>query len=258
MPTVDRDGTTLYYETDGEGETVAFVPDIGCGAWLWGWQYDSLAGPYETLVWNTRGTGRSDPPSGDMTMATFVNDLDAVLSDHGARTVHLVGCGLGAMVALEYARKHDRARSLTLVGPAAAGDEYDPEPFFADPADESACRETLSAVLSAEFCEEMPEVLDGIASWRSAEDTGRAAWQHQRAALADYDAAPLYEIPVPALVVDGGSDGLVSAGAADRLAEGLPRGQREHYPDAGHFVHVERSRPVNDGIVGFLDEAVDA
>ncbi|MCT9095022.1 alpha/beta fold hydrolase [Haloarchaeobius sp. HME9146] len=257
MPTVDRNGTTLYYETDGEGETVAFVPDIGCGAWLWGWQYASLAGPYETLVWNTRGTGRSDPPSGDLTMATFVNDLDAVLSAHGAKSVHLVGCGLGAMVALEYARKHGRARSLTLVGGATTGDEYDPDPFFADPTDESACRETLSAVLSAEFCEEMPDVCDGIAGWRTDEDAGETDWQRQRAALMGYDAAPLYELTVPALVVDGGSDGLVSAGTAQALAEGLPRGEREHFPDAGHFVHIERSRPVNDALVGFLDGVGD-
>ncbi|WP_439028180.1 alpha/beta fold hydrolase [Haloarchaeobius sp. DT45] len=258
MPTVDRDGTTLYYETDGEGETVAFVPDIGCGAWLWGWQYAHLAGPYETLVWNTRGTGRSDPPAGDMSMATFVNDLDSVLSDHGATSVHLVGCGLGAMVALEYARKHGRARSLTLVSGATTGAEYDPDPFFADPTDESACRETLSTVLSAEFCEEMPEVLDGIARWRTDEDAGWETWQRQRAALAGYDADPLYDVTVPALVVSGGGDDLASAGAAQALAEGLPRGEREHFPDASHFVHVERSRPVNDALAGFVEDAADS
>ncbi|WP_435334523.1 alpha/beta fold hydrolase [Haloarchaeobius sp. TZWWS8] len=258
MPTVDRDGTSLYYETDGEGETVAFVPDAGCGAWFWGWQHAALAGPYESLVWNTRGTGRSDPPKGDMSMATFVNDLDAVLSDHGARTVHLVGCGLGAMVALAYARKHDRVRSLTLVSGAATGDSYDPEPFFASPDDEDACRETLSSVLSAAFCEDHPDVLDGIASWRAAEDADRETWDRQVAALDGFDAAPLYEVTVPTLVVSGGADGLLAERSARELADGLPRGELVDYPDAGHWVHVERSRPLNDSITDFVDAAAKA
>ncbi|WP_435348399.1 alpha/beta fold hydrolase [Haloarchaeobius sp. HRN-SO-5] len=254
MPTTTRDGTTLYYETDGDGETVAFVPDVGCGAWLWGWQHAALAGPYETLVWNTRGTGRSDPPAGPCSVATLANDLDAVLSAHGTRSVHLVGCGLGAMVALHYARQSGRVRTLALLGGAATGDEYDPDPMFADPGDEAACRETLSAVLSDGFRADHPDVCDGIARWRCDEDADEESWRYQRAAVDGFDARPLYELDQPALVVAGGADELVEAGAGRRLADGLPRGELRSFPDAGHFVGVERSRPVNDALRGFLDD----
>ncbi|WP_435360103.1 alpha/beta fold hydrolase [Haloarchaeobius sp. DFWS5] len=254
MPTVDRDGTELYYETDGDGETVAFIPDIGCGAWLWGWQHAAVGGPFESLVWNTRGTGQSDPPRGPMSMAQFANDLEAVLADHGSRNVHLIGCGLGAMVALAYARRHNRARSLTLVSGAATGNEYDPEPFFADPSDEDACRETLDSVLSAEFCREQPDVVDGIAQWRTTEDADRETWDQQAAALSDFDATPLYEVTLPTLVVSGGADELLDETAAAELANGLPRGRHEEFPGAGHFVNVERSRPLNDLLLEFVGQ----
>lgn len=254
MPTVERDGVELYYEAAGRGETVAFVPDIGCGAWLWGWQHAALAGPYEVVVWNPRGTGQSDRPRGEMSMRTFVNDLDAVLADHGASASHVVGCGLGAMVALEYARRKGRARDLVLVSGAASGAAYDPEPLFASPDDEAACRESLASALSEGFRAEQPDVIDDVAAWRAAEDADRESWERQRAALENWDAGALYEIDDRALVVDGGADELVDDGAGEALADGLPRAERESFPDAGHFVHVERSRPVNDTVLGFLDD----
>lgn len=253
MPTATRDGTTLRYETDGDGETVAFVPDIGCGPWLWGWQHAGLAGPFETLTWAMRGTDGSDHPAGPLSVATLANDLDAVLSDHGTESVHLVGSGLGAMVALHYARTSGRVRKLGLLAGAATGTAYDPEPFFADPADATACRETLSSALSAEFRAEQSDVLDGIAGWRGDEDADRESWEHQRAALDGFDAEPLYEIDNPTLVVVPGADELIEPAAGRRLAEELPRGEALAYPDAGHFVGIERSRPVNDALLGFFD-----
>jgi pimeloyl-ACP methyl ester carboxylesterase len=255
MPTVERDGVELYYEAAGSGETVAFVPDVGTGAWLWGWQHAALAGPYEAVVWNPRGTGKSSRPGGDLSMRTFVNDLDAVLKDTGASATHVVGCGLGAMVALEYARQKGRARKLVLVSGAASGAAYDPAALFANPEDEVACRETLSSAFSDEFREAHPDVLDDVAAWRAMEDADREAWDRQRAALDDWDAGALYEIDNQALVVDGGSDELLAADASRDLAEGLARANRESFPDAGHFVHAERSRHVNDAILGFLEDA---
>ncbi|WP_323677480.1 alpha/beta hydrolase [Halorubellus sp. PRR65] len=254
MPTVERDGVELYYETAGSGETVAFVPDVGTGAWLWGWQHAALAGPYEAVVWNPRGTGKSSRPDGDLSMRTFANDLDAVLKDTGASATHVVGCGLGAMVALEYARRKGRARKLVLVSGAASGEAYDPEPLFAAPDDDRACRATLRSAFSDGFRAEHPEALDDVAAWRS-EDADRESWDRQHAALDGWDAEPLYEIDNAALVVDGGSDELLDADASRDLAEGLPRADRETFPDAGHFAHAERSRAVNDAILGFLDSA---
>lgn len=255
MPTVERDGASLYYEAAGSGETVAFVPDIGCGAWLWGWQHAALAGPYEAVVWNPRGTGKSSEPRGELSMRTFVNDLDAVLKEHGTSATHVVGCGLGAMVALAYARRKGRARKVVLVSGAASGDAYDPEPLFANPGDEGACRETLAAAFSEGFRDAHPDALDDVAAWRANEDADRDAWDRQRAALDDWDAGALYEIDNEALVVDGGRDDLFAADASRDLADGLPRADRESFPDAGHFVHAERSRAVNDAILGFLDDA---
>lgn len=258
MPTADRDGVSLYYESDGEGETVAFLGDIGFGAWQWGWQHTALAGPYETLVSDIRGTGRSDTPPGPYSVADLAADLEAVFADHGTSRVHLVGAGLGGMVALQYAREYGRARSLTLIGSSPGGPDArlprEPrEALFAPPDEPEALQETLSTLLSTAFRTEQPDVCEGIAEWRAG-DAAREGWNAQNAAFEVFDASDwLYEVTMPALVLHGERDELVPVENAESLAEGLPKATRGIYDGAGHGVWIERSRPVNDRILDFLD-----
>lgn len=258
MPTVRNDGVELYYEAEGDGETVAFVPDLGLGAWQWGWQHAALAGPYEPLVFDLRGSGRSDAPTGPYAVETLAADLEAVLSDHGARRVHLVGAGLGGMVALRYARDHSRASTLTLIGTSPGGPraELPAEPrerLFAPGDDPDALRESLGVLFSEEFVSDQPAVLDGIAEWRANGDAAREGWEAQNAAFEAFDATDwLYEVTDPVLVVHGEEDRIVPVENGRSLAKGLPRATIETYEGAGHGVWIERSRPVNDRLVTHL------
>lgn len=257
MTTARRDGVSIYYEADGEGETVAFLGDLGLGAWGWGWQHAALTGPYETLVYDMRGTGRSDTPPGPYSVSDLAADLEAVLADHGTSRVHLVGAGLGGMVALQYTREYGRARSLTLIGSSPGGPDArlprEPrEALFAPPDEPEDLQETLSALLSADFRAEQPDVCEGIVEWRAG-DASRAGWEAQNAAFEAFDASDwLYEVTIPALVLHGTRDETVPVENADLLAEGLPNATRETYEGAGHGVWIERSRPVNDRILDYL------
>ncbi|ADJ13629.1 alpha/beta fold hydrolase [Halalkalicoccus jeotgali] len=254
MVSVDRKGVALYYEVEGDGETVAFLGDLGLGAWQWGWQHAALAGPYEVVVSDMRGTGRSDTPPGPYSVESLAADLEAVLADHGTARAHLVGAGLGGMVALEYGR----ARSLTLIGSSPGGPHAplprDPrEALFASPDDPKARRESLPALFSETFLTEQSEACEGIAEWRAG-DAAREGWDAQNAAFEAFDASDwLYEVTIPALVVHGERDELVPVENAALPAEGLPRATREIYDGAGHGVWIERSRPVNDRLLDFLN-----
>jgi pimeloyl-ACP methyl ester carboxylesterase len=256
MPTAENDGVELYYELEGSGETVAFVNDVGFGAWLWGWQHRAVAGPHEALVWDLRGTGRSDAPPGPYAVETLAADLEMVLSAHGTRRVHLVGAGLGGMVALEYARSYDRAATLSLFGTAASGEALavDPDEATGAPFDDpDALASSLEAVLSERFLEDNPGVAEGIAEWRARDDAGPAGRRAQAAAMAAFDRTDrLHEVTVPALVVHGEADAVVPLEAGRALSDGLPRGALETVTGAGHLAFVEQSRPVNDRLLGFL------
>lgn len=253
MPTTSNDGVTLHYETTGDGPTVVFINDAGYGAWLWGWHHDAVAGPYEALVWDLRGTGESDTPGGPYDVATLAADLEAVLSDHDARSAHLVGAGLGGMVALQYAHEYSRARTLTLYNTAASGDAVDVDALDALSLDEGA-EESLSGAFSEQFRENATGLVDRIGEWRAAEDAAGEAFAAQAAAMTDFDAPPLYEVTVPAEVYYGVDDPVVPTEA---LAQDLPRASAQAV-EGRHLSFVEHATAVTDRLVSFLDEYTES
>jgi pimeloyl-ACP methyl ester carboxylesterase len=255
MPTVTTGGTTIRYELSGADDrpAVAFVPDVGFGPWAWGWQAPALSGPYRTLVYAARGTDGSDR-AGPYALGRFAADLDAVLAAAGLRRVHLVGAGLGGMVALRHAREYGRARSLSLFGVPPSGDRIDADALSAlHPAtsDPSRLRSSLSLAFTDRFLAESGAV-DRIVGWRADEDaTGEALSGHRSAALG-FEAGPLYELSVPALVFHGGEDPVVPAAAGETLAETLPRGRFEAV-EGKRCCYIEHAAAVTDAIEGFLD-----
>lgn len=258
MPRAERDGVSLYYEADGDGPTVAFVGDLGYGGWVWAWQHPAVAGPFESLVWDLRGTGRSSVPAGPYEVSDLAADLEAVLADHGATRAHLVGLGLGGLIAIAYARRYDRARSLAFVGASAGGAHVPERPVerLSAPRDDAdALRATLAPVLSESFRRRHPDVVDGIVDWRADGDAPPDGWRAQAAAVEAFDASDrLHEVTLPALVVHGTADAVWPPAGGETLADGLPRGEYVPIEDAGHLVNVERSRSVNDRLVGFLED----
>lgn len=253
MPTVTTDGTTLCYEVDGPDDrpTVVFLPDIGVGPWLWGWQAPRLAGRYRTVVYATRGTDGSDD-EGPYTVERFAADLEAVLAAVDARRVHLVGAGLGGMVALHYAREYGRARSVATFGAAASGDSIDESALATlHPTDPTRYRESLSLAFTERFLVESG-VVEDVVTWRREEDAvGDALAGHKTAALG-FDAGPLYELTVPALVCHGVDDPAVPLSVGEELADGLPRGRFEAV-EGKRCCFVEHSVAVTDALDEFID-----
>lgn len=246
MTTARSDGVDLHYETAGDGPTIAFVGDVGFGAWQWAWQFDALAGPFEVLVYDHRGTGQPDAPPGPYGLATLVTDLEAVLSDAGVESVHLVGLGLGGIVALEYARDHARAESLTLLGAAGDADGVDPMALYAPRDDPDALRETTEIGLSDEFVEQFPEAVEDVATWRADDDADQDGWAAQAAAIDGYEVEAPYEITTPALVLHGNDDEIWPMTGGQALANDLPRGEFEAVEGVGHLVQIEASEAVDD------------
>ncbi|MFC7141369.1 alpha/beta fold hydrolase [Halosimplex aquaticum] len=265
MAVVTNGGVDLYYEAKGDPtppedadrdvDAVAFVNPAGYGAWVWGWQHAALASGFETVVWDLRGTGRSDAPAGPYTVETLAGDLEAVLADHGVADAHVVGAGLGGMVALEYAHRYGRATSLTLFASAASGDRVDADALdslFVPREDPAALRASLRNAFAADL-DAHEDVVSDIVGWRREEDADRGGFEAQAAAMRAFDRSDsLYEITAPARVYHGVDDAVVPADAGRDLADGLPRGEFTAV-EGGHLCFIEESAAVNDALLGAFD-----
>ncbi|MFP8957503.1 alpha/beta fold hydrolase [Natrialbaceae archaeon A-CW3] len=262
MPSVTNRGASLYYSVDGDGPPIVFIAEAGLGGWLWGWQHAALTGPFETVVWDLRGTGRSDTAEEPYTLETLVSDFEAVCRDGGYRRVNVVGLGLGGAIALAAARRTNRVETLTLIGTAAHESAYDLEPMGApledsgsnDQFDTDAVRRSTETMLSPDFRRQQPDVVDGIVDWRLEGDATPAGFRAQLAVLSEFDAHDwLVDVTQPTQVLHGTADELVPVSAGRDLARGLPRGSFVPLEGAGHLANVEHSRTVNDRLFGFLE-----
>jgi pimeloyl-ACP methyl ester carboxylesterase len=92
-------------------------------AFAQGWQSSALRTNRDFLLVDQRGTGRSDPHSGDVTQygtRMAMDDLDAVRAALGYRQLDVIGSSYGATAAQVYTRLHPSSvRTLILTGGSA-------------------------------------------------------------------------------------------------------------------------------------------
>jgi len=266
MAFATNDGADLYYDVEGppNGEAVVFVEGLSFGSWMWRWQRPAVADTYRTVVWDNRGTGRSDTPVGPYTTAEMATDLDAILDDAGVDAVHLVGASLGGMVAIQYALDFERVESLSLLCTGPGGEAAAPIPEATrermlnvpDGLDPGArIRHRMRPAFTDTFWTENTDVIDWIVEQRLETDPTDDAYEWQAAAAAAFDASDrLDEVDCPVLVLHGTDDRVVPVGNGRRLAEGLPDARFEAVEGGSHLFFVERADRVNDLLVDFLDD----
>jgi pimeloyl-ACP methyl ester carboxylesterase len=112
------DGTEIFYNVVGRGETIAMCDGIGCDQYAWTYLAPYLATRYRVVRWNYRGHGRSGPPPSlaAMTLDRLCDDLEAVLAAVGAERAVLCGHSMGVQVILEqWLRTPQRVLGLVTV-----------------------------------------------------------------------------------------------------------------------------------------------
>src|SRR5438445_11081604 len=126
MPTLDVNGTTLYYEdTGGAGPPLLFSHGLLFSGRMFEAQIAHLRGRYRCIAWDHRGQGRSaDAPGRCVEIETVTADAVALIEALGLAPVHFAGLSMGGLVGLRIAaRRPELIRSLLLMEPTA-----EPEP----------------------------------------------------------------------------------------------------------------------------------
>jgi len=117
-------GASLYYKVIGEGKPLLVLhggPGLDHSYFLP--QMEVLAKNYKLIFFDQRGCGRSTDKidSASISMAQFVDDIEALRKYFELDKVNLLGHSFGALLAMRYAIKYPtQVNSLMLVNPSAA------------------------------------------------------------------------------------------------------------------------------------------
>ncbi|HEX2166326.1 MAG TPA: alpha/beta fold hydrolase [Longimicrobiales bacterium] len=131
--TTSADGVRLAYATVGTGP-----PLVKAANWLnhlefdwespvWRRLFRELAARGTLIRYDERGTGLSDRDPDELSLDTWVHDLECIVDACGLERFPLLGISQGCAVCIEYAARHPaRVSGLILHGGYAAGWRADP------------------------------------------------------------------------------------------------------------------------------------
>ena len=126
MPFVSaKDGTKLYFEESGTGESVIFVHEFAGDHRSYEPQLRGLARRFHCIAFDARGFPPSEVPSEQSryTQEASCDDILAVLDHLGIERTHAVGVSMGAFTALYAAMAQpSRFKSLVIAGCGFAAD----------------------------------------------------------------------------------------------------------------------------------------
>jgi pimeloyl-ACP methyl ester carboxylesterase len=249
MPTLNRAGVNLHYETHGEGPALLLSHGYSATCEMWNGQIEALSSHHKLIVWDMRGHGRSDYPEdpAEYSEEATVGDMAALLDAVGADRAIVGGLSLGGYMSLAFHRAYpERVRGLLIIdtGPGFRNDEVREK--WNRRSEEFARRfEAEGLAYFGSLSKEM-----AMTSHRSADGLIKAA----RGMLLQRDARvinSLASIQVPALVIVGADDTPFLA-AADYMAAKILHAEKVVIAGAGHASNIDQPEIFNLAVAGFL------
>ncbi len=259
-------GKTRYAVYGEEGRpVVVLIHSFNGFIETWQPNIDALvAQGFQVVAYDLWGRGYSDRPHLDLTLGTFVKQLEDVLGERNAPQVTLVGSSFGCVIATEFAvRNSQRVDRLVLLGPAGwPAEGFDRTVVLDIPLLGDALFHYVGVALTKSAVEAY--FLDPTAYAPMLEQWERHARQpgFTRSALSTLRHAPvrdyrpgwkaLGETAIPTLVIWGKQDVSFPYSNAARMGEMVPQAQIIGVDGAAHWVNIERSDEVNRRIAEFL------
>jgi pimeloyl-ACP methyl ester carboxylesterase len=255
MPTIEREGATLYYEVHGAGPAVVFVHGSGGSALSWWQQIPHFAARHRVIAFDHRGFGRSTCPTAALDPRHFADDLAAILDAAGVARAALVCQSMGGWTGLPFALAHpERTAALVLAGTPGGVVTKRIQRDSAEVPQRAAERGFLGMALARAFLERNPArafLYERIGSLNPPATLGSVL---PKLVAQRVDPAQLAGFRVPTLVVVGTEDSFFSVEGLREVADAIPGARLRVLPGAGHSAYFEEPEVFNGLVESFFEE----
>ena len=255
MPTIEREGATLYYEVQGSGPAVVFVHGSGGNALSWWQQIPPFAARHRVVAFDHRGFGRSTCPPEALDPRHFASDLAAILDDAGIARAALVCQSMGGWTGLPFALAWpDRTAALVLAGTPGGVVTPRIQRDSSEVPQRAAERGFLGMALARSFIERDPArafLYDRIGSLNPPATLGAVL---PKLVALRVDPAQLAAFRIPTRVIVGTEDSFFSVEGLREVAAAIPEARLHVLPGAGHSAYFEEPDVFNGLVESFFEE----
>ena len=264
MPTIKVYGVNIYYEIHGDGDPLLLIMGYGSNCGHWFAIRDRLAKEHRVIMFDNRGTGRSDKPDIPYTSKMMTGDIIGLLDVIGIGVTNVFGVSMGGMIAQEFALSYpERLKSLILGctscgGPKAIRSTPEATAFLFDPeraklSNEEKAYSTIPWLWNKDFIEKNPEAVKRYVATTTEHPTPPYAYICQGNFIMtfnSYDRLP--EIKAPTLVICGAQDRLIPPENSKILASRIPDAELAILENAGHGFISDTAEKSSKIILDFL------
>lgn len=259
MPSIAANGINFNYRLDGPADApvIAFVHALGASLDMWREQVALLSSRYRCLSYDANGHGQSSERIAEPAIASFADDLAALLSALDIVRAHVVGASLGGMTAQSFAVRHpDKLDRLVLVGttakmPDPAGWRERADKVRADGVGDLA-QPAMERWFTAEFASH--DAARVAETRRIFEATRPDAYILACQAIAAMDlTGDLGKITAPTMVMAAEHDPATPSSMALEIRDRVPGATMVVIPHAAHIMAIEAAPVVAAWIGTFLE-----
>ena len=244
----------LSYEEEGQGIPLMLVHGFPLNRSIWYPLIPLLKDKARLILPDLRGHGQSPAPEGTYAMRLLAEDLHALLDKLEIDKVILAGHSMGGYASLAFAQAYpNRLAGLAMIASQAAADAPERRagrektaeevhrrglrPLAQNMAPALTCRQELVEPIHKMILKANPKAV--ISSLRGmAERPDASEW--------------LADITVPAVVIAGTEDKLISLENARLMAQLLGRAWLVELPEAAHLPMMEQPQPVANALLQLI------
>ncbi|MDF1654243.1 MAG: alpha/beta fold hydrolase [Coxiellaceae bacterium] len=256
---------SMYYEVHGEGEPLVLIAGFSADHLTWREVVQPLSEHYQVVVFDNRGAGQTDVPSGDYSIELMADDVAALCDHLNIQKAQFIGNSMGGMITQMLGYRHpERVKSLVISNSTI--NRHNAFKYYLD-----AQLELLKAEAP------VSTVIKAICSWvysypylsqgTNADDLVELAlnnphpftlpgYSGQFAALSEFNSSEwLQHIKANTLVVGGDQDIIFIPSMVKAVANGIPSAEYIEFEQCGHLPFVEHPQLFVDTVTAFLNNA---
>ena len=257
------EGTDLAFDAVGDGPPVTLLHAGIADRTMWEPQTDALSNRYRCITYDLRGFGESAMGTVEFSRR---DDAAAILDTAGVESSHLVGCSIGAGMALDFAiERPQRVDRLVLVGVTPAGFDA------ADPILDQLMNDVAAAEKSGDHHAAASIEVQAWVDGPNRPEGSAPKWLREKARqwiLPTYDVQGwdlsrpldpaamerLSEVGAPTLVIVGTEDADVIIAGCEATAAGIPNADLVRIEGTAHLPNLEAAERFNRVLLEFLGD----